>query len=604
MLITLILIFISISTVSAENITIDNSTDIQDTINTINNNDTINLKSGIYKQSHIEINKDTTIQGIGDVIIDAEKNDGIIISNSNIKLTLRNITFANALYEGNGGAISFYNTGELVIDNCNFINNTVVLNDGEALGGAIYTHGTSNNFVDLQITNSNFINNSAVTDGGAINTKFGNININNCLFSENTVGRDGGAISSRGTSNVIVENSKFINNRADEWGGAINNWLSDYSINNCILTNNYAGTNGGAVSTCGLNTLITNTKIYNNTASEEGGAIDIHRDSVYVTVVINHTEFLDNNAPDGKNIYIQYTASGSFNFESNYWGEINPNSSKWSEYFNTNGICESPKTWLNITQTTISSQNLTRAYNSPYDFTATFFNKYGEDLKNTEVIFKLNNNNYSTITDSNGVGKLSLKLTCGKYDIVSINPVTGENSSNTVSIVSRMVENKDLKSDYLNAVYKIRIVGDDGNYVGSGEIVSIQIGNKNYKVKTSKDGYASLKITSTPGKYTIKAYYKNQQVTNSILIKQVLKAKSISKKKSKKIKYTATLKSSNGQAIKNKKITFKINKKTLSAKTNSKGIAKIYLKNLKTGKHKITITYVKDTIKKTISVTK
>lgn len=69
----------------------------------------------------------------------------------------------------------------------------------------------------------------------------------------------------------------------------------------------------------------------------------------------------------------------------------------------------------------------------------------------------------------------------------------------------------------------------------------------------------------------------------------------------------ATLK--NGKkAVKNKKITLKINGKKYSAKTNAKGIAKFTVKKnviskLKAGKkYTMTVTYIKNTIKTTLKV--
>ena len=48
--------------------------------------------------------------------------------------------------------------------------------------------------------------------------------------------------------------------------------------------------------------------------------------------------------------------------------------------------------------------------------------------------------------------------------------------------------------------------------------------------------------------------------------------------------------------------TFKFKEKTYNVKTNSKGIAKISLKNLKVGKYKIYSIYTKSKIKNTITV--
>ena len=77
-----------------------------------------------------------------------------------------------------------------------------------------------------------------------------------------------------------------------------------------------------------------------------------------------------------------------------------------------------------------------------------------------------------------------------------------------------------------------------------------------------------------------------------------MKASDLSKKKSKKIKYSVCLNSKE----KNKKITFKINGKTFKAKTNSKGKTTVTLSNLKKGKYKITVKYGDEIVKKTIKM--
>jgi hypothetical protein len=138
--------------------------------------------------------------------------------------------------------------------------------------------------------------------------------------------------------------------------------------------------------------------------------------------------------------------------------------------------------------------------------------------------------------------------------------------------------------------------------IGEGNSVAFTINGKKITVKTDKNGYASFKITQKPKKYTVTAQYKDIKVQNTITVKKVLSAKNISKKKAKKIKYTATVKGK--KAFKGKKVTFKINGKTYSAKTNKKGVAKVYLKNLKVGKHKIVIKYADTKVTKTIRIKK
>ena len=93
-------------------------------------------------------------------------------------------------------------------------------------------------------------------------------------------------------------------------------------------------------------------------------------------------------------------------------------------------------------------------------------------------------------------------------------------------------------------------------------------------------------------------------------MKQTLKLvkSTVKVKKGKKLVLQAKLKWSNGKAIKSKKIVFKLNGKKYTAKTNSKGIAKVTIKGkvtkkLKKGKkYKFTATYVTNTVKGKVKV--
>lgn len=104
-----------------------------------------------------------------------------------------------------------------------------------------------------------------------------------------------------------------------------------------------------------------------------------------------------------------------------------------------------------------------------------------------------------------------------------------------------------------------------------------------------------------------------KSATKKLTVKHIVSLKTVVFKKSaKRITLQAKLVKVKGKYLKKKTITFKINgKKVASAKTNSKGVAKITIKNpnvvkkLKVGK-KVTYqaTYLKDTVKKTAKIKK
>lgn len=293
---------------------------------------------------------------------------------------------------------------------------------------------------------------------------------------------------------------------------------------------------------------------------------------------------------DGR-IYLNLSLNaGKHNVNVNFKGSTN--------YSNSSGAST-----VNVLST-IQSDDMKRGYNSGVDFRAKFLAADGQALSNAQVIFMANNVRYELTTDDSGFAVLNEKLAVGSYSITIVNPLTGENATNNLVIAPRITNNYYLTMDYLEGPYfKVRIIGDDGNYVGAGEEVTFKVGNKFYTAKTIANGYAGIKINEVPGKYKVKAYYKGYCVSNKVVVKQVLKAYNVVLKKAKSYKFSAYLKKSNGKAIKYKKIYFKINGKTYVAKTNKKGIATVTIKlKLKPGKYVIISSYSKTSIKNKIKI--
>lgn len=57
--------------------------------------------------------------------------------------------------------------------------------------------------------------------------------------------------------------------------------------------------------------------------------------------------------------------------------------------------------------------------------------------------------------------------------------------------------------------YTVRIIGDNGKFVGYGKIVTFKLNGKSYKVKTNKNGYASLKQVYLLRNTILKLYIRN-----------------------------------------------------------------------------------------------
>ncbi|WP_458405143.1 Ig-like domain repeat protein, partial [Methanobrevibacter sp.] len=284
-------------------------------------------------------------------------------------------------------------------------------------------------------------------------------------------------------------------------------------------------------------------------------------------------------------------------------------------YTDDNGTSQSTTATIHVKKILIDASDMKRGWDSPYDYQAKLIDEDGKAIKGKTLTFTVNGKQYNATTDSNGIAKLTAsKLAVGKYKITTAFPANGANTTKDLEIVKRLVENKDLTKDYLSSKhYTVRAIGDDGNPVGAGVVVTITTHGVTYKEKTDKNGYATLLIRLIPGKYTVKSTYHKYSVTNKLKVKQTLKLvkKTVKVKKGKKIVLKAKLKWSNGKAIKGKVIKFKFKGKTYKAKTNKKGIAKVtikkksVLKKLKKGKtYKYYGIYVKNKVKGKVKIKK
>ena len=161
---------------------------------------------------------------------------------------------------------------------------------------------------------------------------------------------------------------------------------------------------------------------------------------------------------------------------------------------------------------------------------------------------------------------------------------------------------------------------------GSGTLRVPGLSASNYDVKATIAGYGSFSYSEASAQFVVNK--KSNSIPNSVpistytspsapvqapapvkVVKLTLKKVKTVKKSAKKLVLKATL-TINGKAQKGLKVTFKFNKKTFTARTNAKGVAKVtvkakVLKKLKAGKKvKIQASYGKTVKKMTVKVKK
>ena len=216
------------------------------------------------------------------------------------------------------------------------------------------------------------------------------------------------------------------------------------------------------------------------------------------------------------------------------------------------------------------------------------------------------------VTVTNGTGSLALPgLAVGNYNATAVfnaNVFYNASTKNTTFTVKAKVATSisaaNVATTYATSKNIIVTLKDANGNVLAEKIVSVVFNGKTSTVKTNSNGQVSLAIGTklAPKTYPVTFSFAGDDEllassgSANVIVKKAnakLTAKKKTFKAKKKIKkYTITLKSDKGKAIKNAKVTIKVKGKTYKAKTNSKGKATFKIKKLtKRGKHKATVKF-------------
>ena len=242
---------------------------------------------------------------------------------------------------------------------------------------------------------------------------------------------------------------------------------------------------------------------------------------------------------------------------------------------------------------TVNGTDVVKMYGNATQYYATFLDSEGKYLADGTVVkFNINGVMYERkVSGNKGLAKLNINLPAGEYVITAMNPVTGEKAANNITVLSIITENNDITKFYRNATqYTVKIIGEDGNVVGAGELVTFNVNGVFYTRETDEFGIAKLNINLPPGDYVITAEYKECKVSNDIKVLNVLTADDISMKYQDGTQFVATLVDGQGKPYAQQTIRFNINGVFYNKVTDSFGQAKLNI-NLLPGEYIITSSY-------------
>ena len=254
---------------------------------------------------------------------------------------------------------------------------------------------------------------------------------------------------------------------------------------------------------------------------------------------------------------------------------------------------------------TVNGTDVVKVYRNATQYYATFRDSNGNYLKEgTMVKFNINGVFYERkISGDKGMAKLNLNLEQGNYILTAMNPVTGENGVNNITVISRIIENYDVTKYFRNGTqYTVKILGDDGEPVGAGETITFNINGVMYTRTTNASGIAKLNINLNPGTYIITGEYAGCRVSNTIKVLPILTAKDLAKKYGTSNPFVAKLVDGHGNPYAGQTITFNINGVFYNRVTDNAGQARLNI-NLQAGQYIITSSYNAANLSNKVTIT-
>lgn len=257
----------------------------------------------------------------------------------------------------------------------------------------------------------------------------------------------------------------------------------------------------------------------------------------------------------------------------------------------------------------ISASNLKITYRDNVNYTAKFF-KETSKLRNSNVLITLNGKTYKIKTDSNGIAKVSTAgLLPGTYKVKIYNPYSKETVTKTITVnkaSSKFTANDKYVHPKTKSTFTVVLKTHKNEPFKKANVI-FKFNNKQAIVKTNDNGEATISIPKlSKGTYTIAYKYKGCKKYSSssgskkLYIRDsttILKANNLNMQYNDGSSFPVKAINTAGKVLANKVIKFKFNGKKTYVTTNSKGIAKLAIGDLKPGTYSIKSIYSKEGLK-------
>lgn len=258
-------------------------------------------------------------------------------------------------------------------------------------------------------------------------------------------------------------------------------------------------------------------------------------------------------------------------------------------------------------QTELISQNQkNQVYNNGYYNVVLKDSALNTTVANKNVTFIVGDVNYIATTDNNGIVGINLKG-IGNYN-VTVN-FAGDDDyepstlTSTVKVLSTVKASDVTKYYGGSKQYTATFYDSNGNYL-KNRMITVTVNGKSYSKKTNSLGAVSIPVNLKPGNYKVVSTnpVTGDKLTTNFKILSTITSSDFKKVAGDSNKFVVKFFKSNGKALSNQYVKFKVKGVVYKVKTYSNGKATFAFKSFKNGVYKI-VSYNKDGLTKTNTVT-
>ncbi len=234
-----------------------------------------------------------------------------------------------------------------------------------------------------------------------------------------------------------------------------------------------------------------------------------------------------------------------------------------------------------IVKSTIDVGNFNVDYQNS-NVNAVFRDSDGNLVRNENVIFKVNNHEFGSTTNNQGVATGNINLNAGTYNLISINPITKEQKQ-TRLVISKITPKLSLTMDELDDKYLLTVnlssITSNGNMLctfdGTDYTSDVKNGIATFVIKVAKTSNYTILVryTGDANLNTVSSFSDYNLKNKADIITANGFTTNYGQNKDLKIRLT----NCNGIVLSNTKVYYSINgdSKQLSLITDSNGIAKL-----------------------------